>query len=53
MQDPPEGAKTIEMRANTADLISAMDTNKLTAEWAPTGQARDVSGPQVLSCAGF
>ena len=53
MQAVPEGVKTTELRENAEELSSATNTNKLTAEWAPSREARDVSGPQVLSCSAF
>ena len=45
--------KTTELREKAAELSSATNTKKLTAEWAPSREARDVSGPQVLSCSAF
>ena len=53
MVDPPPCEKTTELLANIADLSSATNTDKLTAVWAPSHEARDVSGVQPLSCAAF
>ena len=50
---PPESRKTAELRQKGAELQAANDTEKLTQVWEPTDKARDVSGPQTLSCAAF
>ena len=49
----PESRKTAELRKKAAELQAANDTEKLTQIWEPTDKARDVSGPQTLSCAAF
>ena len=49
----PESRKTAELRQKGAELQAANDTEKLTQAWEPNDKARDVSGPQTLSCAAF
>ena len=48
----PECGKTVSLREKQKDLARATNTESLTAAWTPN-LARDVSGPQPLSCTAF
>ena len=52
LRPAPECEKTVSLREKHQELTTATNTEKLTAVWTPA-QARDVSGPQPLSCATF
>lgn len=52
VQDAQESSKTRELLA-TAGEILGLSTESLTTTWQPSSRARDVSGPQPLSCAAF
>ena len=53
MVDPSPCEKLTMLQDNKADLVSATDMTKITGTWTPAQQARDVSGPQPLSCTAF
>ena len=48
----PPSEKTTALQENIEQLISTENVASLTSAWAPVG-AKDVSGPQPLSCAAF
>ena len=50
--EAPPSEKTTALEEKTEELISSENIASLTAAWMPTG-AKDVSGPQPLSCAAF
>ena len=45
--------KMKELSARAQELLVADRTQVITAVWTPSSQARDVTGPQPLSCAAF
>ena len=49
----PECEKTTALRDNETSLRDATNIELLSTEYTPVNKARDVSGPQTLSCAAF
>ena len=53
VEPAPECEKTSTLRKKAQELRDATNLEMLSTAYTPTHQARDVSGPQPLSCAAF